>query len=181
MDRLCIEQAHILGNSMGGMIAQEMAICQPERVRTLTLQCTWPACDAVGAEVVDVWKIARRKLTFVEFNRLLGPWAYTHRYFADPAYLEWSGMRRDEFATHRENVEAGVDEGLVPVYALASSEDDFDRYEALQWRAAERYARAHPDDVDVPALLERVTRARHEYLAWGRETLGWSLYLFRKP
>ena len=99
----------------------------------------------------------------------------------DPAYLEWSGMRREEFATHRENVEAGVTEGLVPLYALASSEDDFDRYEALQWRAAERYAREHPEDPDVPALLERVGRSRHEHLAWGRDTIGWSLYLFRRP
>jgi SAM-dependent methyltransferase len=99
----------------------------------------------------------------------------------DPAYLEWSGMRRQEFATHRENVEAGIAEDLVPLYTLVGSQDDFDRYEALQWRAAERYCREHPEDPDLPALVERVGRTRHEYLAWGRETVGWSLYLFRKP
>jgi SAM-dependent methyltransferase len=97
-----------------------------------------------------------------------------------PAYLEWSGMRREVFGTHADNLQAGVSIGLVPLYALASSEDDFDRYEALQWRAADRYAREQPDDPDVPELLERVARNRHEYLAWGRTTLGWSLYLFRR-
>ena len=96
----------------------------------------------------------------------------------EPAYLEWSGMGRDDFGTHQGNVEAGESEGLVPFLALVSSGDDWDRYETLQWRAAARYAAAHPEDPDVPELLDRVRRARHEYLAWGRGTLGWAIYLF---
>jgi pimeloyl-ACP methyl ester carboxylesterase len=36
MDALKIESAHVVGASMGGMIAQEMAIRRPTRVRTLT-------------------------------------------------------------------------------------------------------------------------------------------------
>jgi SAM-dependent methyltransferase len=99
----------------------------------------------------------------------------------DPSYLELGGFRRDEFATHEGNVEAGVGEGLEPLLAWVSTGEDWDRYETLQWRAAARYAATHPDDPDVPPLLERVARARHEYLAWGRDTLGWALYLFRRP
>ena len=99
----------------------------------------------------------------------------------DPAYLEASGMARDEFGTHASNVEAGPDLGLVPLLAYVSSGEEWDRYETLQWRAAARYATAHPDDPDVPELLARVGRARREYLTWGRETLGWALYLFGRP
>jgi len=99
----------------------------------------------------------------------------------DPAYLASSGLRREEFGTHAGNVVAGVAEGLVPLLALVSNGDEWDRYEALQWRAAGRYAAAHPDDPDVPELLARVERSRHEYLTWGRETLGWALYLFARP
>jgi pimeloyl-ACP methyl ester carboxylesterase len=40
MDRLGIEKAHILGGSMGGMIAQEMAIDHPQRVNKIVLFCT---------------------------------------------------------------------------------------------------------------------------------------------
>ena len=98
----------------------------------------------------------------------------------EPAYLEWSGMHHPDFGTHAENVRVGISVGLVPLYALASSEDDFDRYESLQWRAADRHAREHPDDPDLPELLERVARNLHEYVTWGRATLGWSLYLFRR-
>ena len=99
----------------------------------------------------------------------------------DPAYLAWSGLRRDEFGSHATNVEAGIAEGLVPWLAFVSSGDDWDRYETFQWRAAARYAATDPADPDVPELLDRVAHSRHEYLTWGRETLGWALYLFAVP
>lgn len=42
LDALEIESAHVYGLSMGGMVAQEMAIRFPERVRGLVLGCTTP-------------------------------------------------------------------------------------------------------------------------------------------
>ena len=40
LDVLDVERAHVMGISMGGMAAQELAVGHPERVRTLVLGCT---------------------------------------------------------------------------------------------------------------------------------------------
>src|SRR5947209_4556785 len=38
---LGLSSAHVFGMSMGGMVAQELALARPEMVRTLTLGCTY--------------------------------------------------------------------------------------------------------------------------------------------
>ncbi len=40
LDALAIQQAHLVGLSMGGMIAQEVALQQPQRIASLTLMMT---------------------------------------------------------------------------------------------------------------------------------------------
>ena len=41
LDELGLESTHVLGISMGGMVAQELALRHPSSVRTLTLGCTY--------------------------------------------------------------------------------------------------------------------------------------------
>jgi SAM-dependent methyltransferase len=98
-----------------------------------------------------------------------------------PDYLQQAGLEAGMFGTHADNVQTGVDQGLSLLYTVVSSEDDWDRYEGLQWQAAERYAADHPDDPDVEPLLQTARRNRDAYLRWGRDCLGWAMYLFRKP
>lgn len=97
----------------------------------------------------------------------------------DPAYLELSGMSRDEFGTHYENAAVGQALDLSLLYSAVSSREDWDVYEGLQWYASEQYARRHADDPDVPELLEKQRRAQQAYLQYGWYTLGWAIYLFR--
>jgi SAM-dependent methyltransferase len=98
-----------------------------------------------------------------------------------PEYLKLTGQDPDLCGSHAENVTVGEDAGLALLYTQVANSDDWDRYEGLQWQAAERYAADHPDDPEVEALLRNTRRSRDAYLRWGRNCLGWALYLFRKP
>ena len=40
LDEAGVERAHVLGTSLGGMVAQELALAAPERVKRLVLACT---------------------------------------------------------------------------------------------------------------------------------------------
>jgi pimeloyl-ACP methyl ester carboxylesterase len=41
LDALELESVHVVGISMGGMVAQELALAQPERIRTLTIGASY--------------------------------------------------------------------------------------------------------------------------------------------
>jgi pimeloyl-ACP methyl ester carboxylesterase len=55
MDRLEIESAHVAGASMGGMIAQEMAIARPDRVRSLISIMSTTGNRWVGSPTFRAW------------------------------------------------------------------------------------------------------------------------------
>lgn len=98
-----------------------------------------------------------------------------------PDYVKEEGWSANLFATHAGNIAAGERLGLVPLLSIASSLDDWDRYEGLTWLAAADFARDYPEDPDVADVQDQVARARRLYLTWGRDSLGWAIYLFRKP
>ena len=52
MDEVGIERAHVVGRSMGGAIAQQMALMQPERVHTLVVLASFAKLDPVGVRVL---------------------------------------------------------------------------------------------------------------------------------
>ncbi len=56
LDEAGIERAHVLGASLGGMIAQELAVAAPERVDKLVLCCTTPG----GPDAVPMPEVTLR-------------------------------------------------------------------------------------------------------------------------
>ena len=53
MDLLGIEKAHVMGLSMGGMIAQELAINHPQRVMKLVLAATYARQDETSGDTLE--------------------------------------------------------------------------------------------------------------------------------
>jgi 3-oxoadipate enol-lactonase len=49
-----IDSAHVLGISMGGMVAQELALAHPDRIRALTLGCTYCGAEGSSLAAADV-------------------------------------------------------------------------------------------------------------------------------
>jgi len=95
-------------------------------------------------------------------------------------YLDASGIQRENFGTHVDNVMVGEKHGLQLVYTIVSDKNDWDQYEGLQWLAADEYARRNPNDPDITELMNRVTSGKDIYLKWGRDTIGWAIYVFRR-
>jgi pimeloyl-ACP methyl ester carboxylesterase len=53
LDEAGVDAAHVIGASLGGMVAQELAVAAPERVRRLVLCCT-TAGGSVGLPMPEV-------------------------------------------------------------------------------------------------------------------------------
>jgi pimeloyl-ACP methyl ester carboxylesterase len=61
LDHLGIDSAHVAGVSMGGMIAQTMAIRRPERVLSLGSMLSTPGDRRVGTPKLRVWSVLMRR------------------------------------------------------------------------------------------------------------------------
>jgi SAM-dependent methyltransferase len=60
---------------------------------------------------------------------------------------------------------------------VRSGEDDWDRYESAIWQACRRWLSDHPADPRREAVWEYLDRIQEEYLGYGREHIGWAMYL----
>ena len=66
-DALDLDSFHLLGYSMGGAIAQELALAAPERVRTLTLSVTFASGGSWARKLSEVWAARRLRQSHEEF------------------------------------------------------------------------------------------------------------------
>jgi pimeloyl-ACP methyl ester carboxylesterase len=76
LDALGIESAHVVSVSMGGMIAQELALRHPGRVRTLQLHATYGRPDRYMTALSDVWRSVRTTLGREEWLRTVALWLF---------------------------------------------------------------------------------------------------------
>ena len=84
MDALGIEKAHVLGVSMGGMIAQELAINHPERVDKLVLACTRAKPTGARRLAAEVQRVTRLSELGPREREAHGmPWGMTATFMQD--------------------------------------------------------------------------------------------------
>lgn len=89
-EQLHLPRVHIVGVSMGGMVAQEIALQAPERVASLALVNTLARVDDWFRSTLKLFDMVRRQSadTATFFGHLL-PWWVSHSFFRDSGRTSW--------------------------------------------------------------------------------------------
>jgi SAM-dependent methyltransferase len=94
-------------------------------------------------------------------------------------YLKVLGGDESEFTSHAGNIERAIARGLTPLWCSTVTDDEWDEYEWGYSRGIESWVREQPGDPDAAAMIERSRAWREGHVKWGRETLGFGVYVLR--
>jgi pimeloyl-ACP methyl ester carboxylesterase len=139
MDALIIEKAHVLGVSMGGYIAQELAIRYPSRVESLILVTTSVGPYLLKISVLQAWaRPALRDMRPLTFFQIMLPFMFNDSSFESPGVLEMAVgtiaghsstpphiLARQMTACVEHDARDRIGRISAPTLVLASKEDPF--------------------------------------------------------
>ncbi len=86
---------------------------------------------------------------------------------------EWT-----EVLTEYEILRTARDVGLDLAAVVRASGDDWDRYESGIWQSLLGWLSAHPDHPEREEIAGYFRRLQDEYFGYGREYMGWAMYVF---
>jgi hypothetical protein len=85
----------------------------------------------------------------------------------------------DDWLPLSQTIERAESTGVRVVSLIASSEDDWDRYESLQWQTLDRWLEANPGHPQAAEFRARGAADRDRYLSWERAVMGWAIFVCR--
>ena len=81
-------RARVVGHSLGGLVAQELAIRHPERVERLVLASTHAGANPWRKALIESWIIAKEAVGPADFARVTMPWLVAPPFFRAKAQVE---------------------------------------------------------------------------------------------
>jgi pimeloyl-ACP methyl ester carboxylesterase len=121
LDAIGIEKAHVVGISMGGMIAQLVAAYHPDRVLTLTSIMSTTGEPGLPAATAESWACVTAPLE-TELEPFLDQYLFNKRAYAGPKYPVDAELQRDHAKKLfvRGTSTAGRDRQLAAILASGS-------------------------------------------------------------
>ena len=87
-EALGLPPVHVVGQSLGGLVAQELAIRNPEKVRSLTLVSTHAGASEWKRAVVESWVMIKRLADPAGFTRATLPWLVAPGFYGNTSLIE---------------------------------------------------------------------------------------------
>lgn len=105
-----------------------------------------------------------------------------HGFWSAPppaGFLSATGIPEGELGDHIANIETAEELGLRSLYTCVATRDEWDHFEGTIIYNVERYALAHPESPDPSGRLEGRRAFHRAQQRWGRDVMGFGLYLFQ--
>ena len=145
VDALGISKFHLMGVSMGGMIAEEYAIAYGGDLRSLTLACTYGKADAFCQNMFAMWGDLAKGLGVPFVMRDVALWAFTGSFFNDRA------AEVSEFAAAMASLDMSLDAYMAQL-AVIQLHDGLDRLGAV---TVPTLVVAGEEDILIPVRLSK--------------------------
>jgi 3-oxoadipate enol-lactonase len=148
VDELGLTDFHLLGVSMGGMIAQEYAIAYPGDLRSLTLACTYAQPGPFCSRMFALWEELAPKEGVAFVMREVTLWAFTVPFFEE----------REEELREFEVAMAEIDQSVEAYLAQLHSIQHHDTTGRLGGITVPTLVLAGEEDILIPVRLSRALR-----------------------
>ena len=145
VDQLGLSNFHLMGVSMGGMIAQEYALAFADDLKSLTLACTYAAPGPFCSRMFALWADMAPIMGVPAVMRDVTLWAFTQEYF-------WT---REEELTEFETAMAYMDQPLPAYLAQLHSIRHHDTTDRLHKILTRTLVLAGEEDILIPVSLSR--------------------------